>query len=95
MFNRVKREKTALEKAFDYALLKLDDHDPGSEEYGLRLDRIAQLHKMKEEEKPESVSKDTYVKVAANLVGIFMIIHHEQVNFIASKALPFIDNKIR
>lgn len=46
--------------------------------------------KLKELEKPDRVSKETWAVVAANLIGIGMIIGHERVNVIASKALGFI-----
>lgn len=93
MFPSKLRPKTELEKALDRALTKLDNQDVESKEYGETLDRVAKLHKMKEEEKPDSVSKETMVRVAANLLGILMIIHHERFDMITSKALPFVTSK--
>lgn len=90
MFKRTLRPKTDLEKAHDRALTQLDGQDVTSRAYGEILERVAKLHKMKEEEKPESISKETVLRVAANLLGILMIIHHERVNIVTSKALPFV-----
>jgi hypothetical protein len=90
LFDSKIRTNTTLENATERALKKLDHLEVTSKEYGEVLDRVSKLHKMKEEEKPSSVSKDTLIKAGANLLGILMIIHHEQVNFIGSKALPFV-----
>lgn len=90
MFNSQPLQNSALDKALKRALDKLDALDVDSKEYGEVLERVTKLHKMKEDEKPSSVSKDTWIKASANLLGILMIIHHERVNFIASKALPFV-----
>jgi hypothetical protein len=62
-------------------------YDAGSEEYREALDALVKLHKLKEDEKPKPVSKDTLVIVAANLIGIIMIIKHEHVNVVTSKAI--------
>jgi len=90
LFNSKLRPKTKLEEALDRAYAKLENLDIDSKEYRDCLDHIAKLHKMKEDEKPDSVSKDTVALIAANLLGIFMIIHHERVDIITSKALPFV-----
>lgn len=90
MFNRNLRPRTTLEKALDKAFSELDKHDVGTSEYGEILDRISKLHKMKEEENPDSISKETLALIATNLLGILMIIKHERVDIITSKALPFV-----
>lgn len=75
-----------LEKAVNRALRQLDYYDTGSEEYARTMDSLVKLHKMKMEEKPSSVSKDTMAMIAANLLGIILILSHERVNVITSKA---------
>jgi len=77
---------TPLEDAVNRALLDLKNHAVGSEEYQKSLDALTKLYKMKNEEKPSSVSKDTLVVVAANLLGLLMVIKHERVNVITSRA---------
>ncbi len=76
-----------LEIAFDEALTELIDHPENSEAYATILDQIVKLHKLKEEEKPSRVSKDTLALIAANLTGIVLIMTHERVNIITTKAL--------
>ena len=45
---------------------------------------------MMDKEKPSSVSKDAMLTVGANLLGIVLIIKHEHVNVITSKALGLV-----
>jgi hypothetical protein len=79
-----------LQRAVDRAVRELDGYPVASDEYGLILDRLSKLHKMKEEDKPASISPDTLLMVGANLVSIVLIIKHEQFNVITSKALSFV-----
>ena len=86
MFKRF-REQSSLEFEVERALRELKNHAIGSEEYNKTLDSIVVLHRMKEEEKPDSVSKDTLAIIGANLLGVLVIIKHESVNVITSKAM--------
>ena len=79
-----------LENAFEKAIRDLGNHDVTTEEYAKTLDRVVVLHKMLVEEKPNQVSKDTMAVVGANLLGILMIIKHEFVNVISSKAMSLL-----
>lgn len=78
-----------LDNAINYALTQLENYAVDSDEYAEILARISKLEKMKEAETPPrpTVSPDTLALCLTNLMGIFMIIRHEQVNVIASKAL--------
>ena len=84
------RELTLLDRLVDRTLRELNNHPIGSDEYVQTLDAAIKLHKLREEEKPKSVSKDTLLGVGANLLGIFMIIKHEHVNVITTKAMNLI-----
>lgn len=79
-----------LQMAVDRALVELVKHPVTSKEYTETLDKLSKLHKMKEEETPSSVSPDTLLTVAANLIGIAIIVRHEHLNVITSKALGFV-----
>ena len=89
MFSRT-GESSQLERQIDRAIRELDNHPVGSEDYVRAVDVVVKLHRLKEEEKPSSLSKDTMAIVGANLMGIIMIIKHEHVNVITSKALNLI-----
>lgn len=87
MFSR-NREQTSLDTAMDKAMKELSRHDVGSDEYNKMLESAIKIHAMKMKEKSDSVSLDTLVLVMSNLVGIVLIIGHEQIgNVLTSKAL--------
>ena len=86
----LKRETSDLDFAVNKAIRSLNSHDVHSDEYAKTLDMIVKLHKMKMEETSKFVSRDTLAIVGSNLLGILMIIKHENVNVITSKAMSLI-----
>lgn len=90
MFDETPQSMLKLEAAIDAAMKKLDDHDVASPEYAHIVDQISKLHRLKEEEKPSKISKDTLAMITANLAGIVLIITHERVNVITTKALSLL-----
>jgi hypothetical protein len=60
------------------------------EEYAKTLNRVEKLHGLVDKEQPKTLSKETMLTVAANLIGIILILKHENVNVITSKALGFV-----
>lgn len=90
MFNKPKR-KSRLQTEIDKLVLALNDHATGSEEYGQIVERLSKLHKIQQDTTPtRSVSPDTALTVGANLLGILMIVRHEHLHVITSKALNFV-----
>jgi uncharacterized protein YbaP (TraB family) len=79
-----------LESELERILTRLKTELVLSEEYTQTLAITERLHDMMDKDRPSSVSKETLVTVGANLLGIFMIIKHEHVNVITSKALSFV-----
>jgi hypothetical protein len=80
-----------LELELDRAVYDLKNHKIGSETYEKTLNYVTVLQKLKENaESKGSVSKETMLVVGANLLGILMIIKHENVNVITSKAMNFV-----
>ena len=92
MFNskEVPRHQRILESELERALIRLKTEEANSQDYEKMLKIVERLHSMLDEEKPDAVSKNTMLTVAANLVGILLIIKHESVNVISSKALGFV-----
>lgn len=81
-----------LKKAIDDALLELALTKPNTEDYDAILEKIERLYKL-QAPKPEArkpISPDALISAAASLAGIVMIIHHEQIGAITTKALGFI-----
>lgn len=83
--------KTQTETKLDAEIQSLLDKletitDKKSEEYGVIVERIAKLHKLKTEERPKQISPDTVLVVAANIFGILWLARYERENVIKSRA---------
>jgi hypothetical protein len=89
MFTKSQTE-TKLDAEINSLLAKLKETTKETEEYGILVDRIAKLHKLKTEERPKQISPDTALIVAANVFGILWLTRYERENVINSKALGFI-----
>lgn len=73
------------------ALSKLETLEPDSKEYAAIVDQVTKLHKLKTDERPKPISKDTMLIVAANVFGILWIARYERENVIKSRnALSFV-----
>jgi hypothetical protein len=83
------KRPSLLDFQIDKAIRALNGYEIGSEEYVKILDTLSTLYKMKEEN-TSSVSKDTLAVIGANLLGILLIIQHENVNVITSKAMNLV-----
>lgn len=63
----------------------------GSEEYGIAARNLIELMKAKDlEPKPNRISAETWAGIAANLLGIFAVLHYEQANVLTSKAFNMV-----
>ena len=89
MFNKSK-PKSRLQIEIDQLVLALGDHTTGSEEYGEIVERLSKLHKINQDTRPASVDPNTALMIADNLLGIVVIVRHENLNVITSKALSFV-----
>ena len=104
LFTKSKDKRTELEKERDKAIEELRnttwlaEADIGTDEngypyqspYNELLKRIERLNALIGEDKKKGVSLDTALTVGANILGIVLIIHHEKLNVITSKALSFV-----
>lgn len=86
--------KSSIESKLDQeiisALETLENQEATSDEYGVVVDRIAKLHKLKSEERLKLPSMDTVLVVGANVFGILWITRYEREHVISSKALGFV-----
>lgn len=87
MLYKKAKKPTPAQDALNKALLELNDEEVGSERYQSILESIVKLDKVAQDEKPDQVSLDTAATIAANLLGILLIIRHEHINVITSKAM--------
>jgi hypothetical protein len=89
MFNRNK-SNAGIKLVIDAATAELLNHQADSEEYKKIVDQIERLNKIVASNSSEKVSANGVIAVLGNLLGIGMIIKHEQVAVITSKALGFV-----
>lgn len=92
--NKSKNETHPLDKAIANILTAMESTSPTVEVYSKMVDMLEKLYKIKASERPDRVSKDSIVTVGgsvlSSLIGIGMILHHEKLNVVASKALGFV-----
>lgn len=91
MFTKSKpKYQLLLEDELTNALQYLRTQVTGSDPYVAALSYVERLRSMVEKDNQPAVSKETLLIVGANLLGILMIIKHEDVNVLSSKALNFV-----
>lgn len=85
-------EKTALEKTIDRLHDDMQTVDPHTEQYAQMANNLGKLYALRAHDTVSRwrPSPDVVMTVAANLLGIVLIIRHEDVNVITSKALGFV-----
>lgn len=84
-------EPTLLEAAIADAHRRLAEQHPSTDEYAKIADQIVKLTKLQSEVTSKSrVSADTMALIAANLAGIVLIIGHERLHVITTKAIGFV-----
>lgn len=79
-----RKKPTALEREYDRVVRHLVTHDIGSEEYLACLRALDDLTKMMPQ---SSFDRNVLATLGANLLGLVMIIKHENVNVISRNAL--------
>lgn len=84
------KKNTYVDDQIARVVLEMQDQKTDSTEYGESLERLTKLQKIRQEEKPDTVSSNTIFMGAVNITGIVLILHHEQLHPIASKALSFV-----
>lgn len=89
MFTR-SRIESKLDEEIISSLEELSKHESASEAYGVVVDRVVKLHKLKSEERLKPISLDTALIVGANIFGIIWLTRYERENVITSKALGFV-----
>ena len=79
-----------LDEAIDSIYSDLAGFTSETEEYGRMTDQLTKLYAIKNERNSRRVSPDTAVVVGANIAGILLILNHERLGIVTSKALGFV-----
>lgn len=90
MFDPQLQEKSNLDKAIDELYGQMDDVTGDSQEYAQMADQLVKLHMLKMNESSRRVSPDVRANIIANLLGILIIVTHERIHVVTTKALGFI-----
>lgn len=91
MFNlKPQNENSGLQEAIDEILREMARYSSSSDEYAKMADQLSKLYSLKEIDSKRRVSPDTLALVIANLTGIILIVGHERMNVVTSKALSFV-----
>ena len=92
MFKKLKPDpnKVTFQKELDRALTELSKFDVGSEEYAKAIKNIDMLCAARAQKATDAPSIDTILMVAANLLGIIVVLNYEQTHILTSKAMNFI-----
>lgn len=79
-----------LNETIDRVMLEMKTEDANTEKYAQMTDQLVKLYALKNENRSRRVSPDTLATIAANLLGIGIIVGHERTHIVTSKALTFI-----
>lgn len=79
-----------LNETIERVLKDMNSEDPHTEKYAQSADQLVKLYALKNETRSRRVSPDTMATVFANLLGIGIIVGHERVHIVTSKALSFV-----
>lgn len=82
--------KVTFQKELDRALTELSKHPIESEEYANAIKNIDVLCTARAQKATDVPSIDTILMVAANLLGIIVVLNYEQTHILTSKAMNFI-----
>lgn len=85
-----KDKRTNLEKEIDQLIQDMRVVAPNSESYSAMAENLEKLCKANSYKSDRHISPDTLAVVAGNLIGIGLILNHERLEVISSKALGFV-----
>lgn len=90
MFKKAKPAVSLLDIEIERTLKFLRGEQLSTDEYNDALENLIKLENVRDKQKSSQISKDTIAIVGANLVGILLVIRHEHVNVITSKAMNMV-----
>lgn len=79
-----------LDSIIDTALSDMESHDVTSEEFTTAANNIKTLYEARKNSSSWTPKPEHVLGAATNLIGIFAILKHEELNVITSKAIGLI-----
>jgi len=90
MFKSTAHNKEGLEEAINTVLKEMSSVGADSPQYEKLVEQLDKLYKIRDTQLPDRVSMDTLAAVLGNLAGLVLVLKHEQVAIITSKAFGMI-----
>lgn len=90
MFHDRPRPEVFVDSAISQAVLEMRNVEADSHEFSAAAKNLEVLCKARAALPSNQVTPDALVALAGNLAGILLILHHERLNVIATKALTFV-----
>lgn len=85
-----KEDRMTFEKEVERVLTHMNGLEPDSQEYADEVKNLKTLCEARGVKSNRTVSVDTLITVAANLLGIVFILEYEQVHVLTSKAISLV-----
>lgn len=90
MLNRFKKnEPDNIDEMIDNIVREMENLSPDTEEYAKMMTSLERLYELKKNKK-QQVSPDTMAIVIGNLAGIVLILTHERLHVITTKAYQLV-----
>lgn len=83
-------ETSGLTNAINDVFREMSSQSSDTEEYSKMVDQLSKLYSLKEIDAPKRINPDTLALVLGNLAGIVLIVGHERMNVVTSKAMNFV-----
>lgn len=84
-------KKLTVDDLIDSTVAQMDDEqDSTTEEYTLMAKNLKTLYEAKSYDRPDFVSKEAWLAAGSNLVGMLLVLNHERLYPIASKAFSML-----
>lgn len=90
MTNRSSDKPASLQELIELVQTQMLLEGADSEKFREMNDQLERLYAMKKSNRSSRVSPDALVAVAGNLLGIGLILQHERLHVVTSKALSFV-----
>lgn len=94
-FRRNKPDTAALDSQITKVLHEMDTVNTYSNEYKEMIKRLERLHKLKAQEAPKPVSRDTVWVVVGNIVGVVIIVAYEHKHVIGGRAFDRVSRPLK
>lgn len=95
LFRRKKPDTTALDEQIAKLYYEMNAVNTYSDEYKEMIKRLERLHKLKGQETPKPVSRDTIWIVVGNVVGIVIIVAYEHKHVIGGRAFDRVSRPLK